>query len=223
MTAERAARLEASAEWEAQLARLAAYKARHGDCNVPQRWAEDLRLGRWVDSQRTRKKKLDRGEPCHEMTVERAARLEALGFAWGGTKASAARSRAANPRSAARSRAANPRPEWEAQLARLAAYKAAHGDCNVPKRWAEDLRLGRWVDSQRTGKKALDRGEDSRGMTSERAARLEALGFAWVVRQVQNQRKRKKKTADAAVASTQRKRKRRAPEGGGGGGGGGGG
>ena len=34
---------------------------------------------------------------------------------------------------------------WEAQLARLAAYKEAHGDCNVPKSWAEDPPLGRWV------------------------------------------------------------------------------
>jgi hypothetical protein len=25
-------------------------------------------------------------------------------------------------------------PAWEAQLAKLVAYKAAHGDCNVPKR-----------------------------------------------------------------------------------------
>ena len=39
--------------------------------------------------------------------------------------------------------------EWEAQLARLVAYKAAHGDCNVPKRWAEDPRLATWVTTQR--------------------------------------------------------------------------
>jgi hypothetical protein len=32
---------------------------------------------------------------------------------------------------------------WEAQFARLVAYKAAHGDCSVPiKGWAEDPRLG---------------------------------------------------------------------------------
>jgi hypothetical protein len=38
---------------------------------------------------------------------------------------------------------------WEAQLARLAAYKAARGDCNVPKGWPEDPRLGTWVNAQR--------------------------------------------------------------------------
>jgi hypothetical protein len=70
------------------------------------------------------------------MTAERAARLTALGCAWGPNEA-----------------------EWEAQLARLAAYKAEHGDCSVPRRWAEDPRLGNWVSKQRRLKPKLDRGE----------------------------------------------------------------
>ena len=52
-------------------------------------------------------------------------------------------------------------PGWEAQLAQLAAYKAAHGDCNVPWGWAEDPRLGRWVSTQWMNKRKLDRGESS--------------------------------------------------------------
>ena len=57
---------------------------------------------------------------------------------------------------------------WEAQLARLAAYKEAHGDCNVPCSWAEDPRLGTWVANQRNYKKRLDRGHPSSGMTAAR-------------------------------------------------------
>ena len=68
---------------------------------------------------------------------------------------------------------------WEAQLARLAAYKAEHGDCNVPKDWAEDPKLGKWVDTQRKFKRKLDRGEPSEGMTAARAVKLDALGFKW--------------------------------------------
>ena len=68
---------------------------------------------------------------------------------------------------------------WEAQLARLAAYKAARGDCNVPNRWAEDPRLGTWVNTQRKGKRKMDRGEPSEGMTAARVAGLTALGFEW--------------------------------------------
>ena len=100
------------------------------------------------------------------MTAARAARLEALGFAWApGPKAGAA----ALPNEAA----------WEAQLARLAAFKAEHGDCNVPQDWAEDPRLGKWVMHQRQGKRKLDQGEPSLGMTAERVARLTALGLVW--------------------------------------------
>ena len=80
---------------------------------------------------------------------------------------------------ASRSKAGVPNEAaWEAQLAKLAAYKAAHGDCKVPQRWAEDPRLGSWVDNQRKRKKALDRGKYGDGMTAARAAKLEALGFA---------------------------------------------
>jgi hypothetical protein len=86
------------------------------------------------------------------------ARLEALGGAWDTLEAA-----------------------WEAQLARLAAYKAEHGDCIVPKRWAEDPQRGTWVRNQRRCKKALDRGDPNQGMTAARAARLEALGFAWAL------------------------------------------
>jgi hypothetical protein len=154
------------AGWEAQLAKLKKYKRKHGNCNVPQSWAEDARLGTWVRTQRTCKKALDRGDPSPGMTVGRAARLEALGFAWARSKGGAAL-----PNEAA----------WEAQLARLAVYKEAHGDCSVPKGWAEDPRLGRWVMSQRAYKKALDRGDPSERMTAARAAKLEALGFAWAL------------------------------------------
>ena len=52
--------------------------------------------------------------------------------------------------SGAPSRRATPRSPtdeavWEAQLARLAAYKAAHGDCSMPYDWAEDPRLATWI------------------------------------------------------------------------------
>jgi hypothetical protein len=157
--------------WEAQLAKLKIYKQRHGDCNVPQGWAEDPKLGRWVDNQRTRKKALDRGEPSRGMTAARVAKLDALGFAW---KMSAAAIGKAITRSGNRDHAG-----WEAQLTKLKVYKRRHGDCNVPQKWAEDPPLGRWVDKQRGYKKKLDCGEASRGMTAERGAKLEALGFAW--------------------------------------------
>ena len=97
------------------------------------------------------------------MTADRAARLTALGFTW-----DAAAAGAALPNEAA----------WEAQLVRMTTYRAAHGDCDVPNRYANDRPLGTWVAVQRTRKK-LDCGEPCEGMTLERAARLAALGLVW--------------------------------------------
>jgi hypothetical protein len=168
MTAARMAKLDAlgfawdkcaPVAWEENFAKLEAYKGEYGDCNVPQRWAEDPQLGTWVTKQRHCKKRLERGEPNLGMTVARAAKLDALGFAW--------------------SPATSWLDKWEAWLARLKLYKAAHGDCNVPQRWAEDPQLGTWVLNQRQAKKRLDRGELSPRMTAARMAKLDALGFAW--------------------------------------------
>jgi hypothetical protein len=158
------------AGWEAQLAKLKAYKQKHGECNVPNRWAEDPRLGGWVGTQRKFKKALDRGEPSTGMTAARVAKLDALGFAWELSAAVVCNMRSEGSRDNA---------GWEAQLAKLKAYMRRHGDCSVPQGWAEDPPLGRWVQKQRTCKKALDRGKPSEGMTAARVAKMEALGFAW--------------------------------------------
>ena len=79
---------------------------------------------------------------------------------------------------------------WEAQLARLASYKAVHGDCNVPRdlrlasngrnnvQCAEDLRLACWVDTQRRFKRQLEASEASPSVRGK-WAQLAALGFVW--------------------------------------------
>jgi hypothetical protein len=156
--------------WEVRLAKLKDYKAEHGDCMVPRDWAADPALGRWVNMQRRLKRKLDRGEPSVGMTAERAAKLEALGFVF---------ELSAEVINKLKSSAATDDAGWEGWLAKLKAYRRKHGDCNVPQGWAEDPRLGRWVDKQRTKKRKLDRGEPSEGMTVARAAKLKALGFAF--------------------------------------------
>jgi hypothetical protein len=122
--------------WEAQLVKLKKYRRRHSNCNVPQRWAEDPTLGRWVESQRVYKKKLDRGEPSHGMTAARAAKLETLGFVW---------ELSAEAKSTQLSKGLRDDTGWGVWLAKLKKYKRKHGDCNVPRDWAEDPRLGNWV------------------------------------------------------------------------------
>jgi hypothetical protein len=107
----------------------------------------------------------DRGEPSGGMTAVRAvraAKLEEVGFGWGGS-----------------ARGARDETGWEAWLPKLEAYKRRHGDCSVPKGLAEDPRLGDWVATQRMLKKALHHGDARPVITAARAAKLEALGFTW--------------------------------------------
>jgi superfamily II DNA or RNA helicase/uncharacterized protein (DUF2384 family) len=132
----------AEAAWEEQFAALAQYKAQHGDCNVPQCWPEQPKLGIWVATQRGREK-------AGRMSQDQQRRLAELNFVW-------------DPAEAA----------WEEQFAALAQYKVQHGDCNVPQRWPELLKLGIWVGNQRRRKKAGH-------MSRDRQRRLAELGLVW--------------------------------------------
>jgi hypothetical protein len=160
--------------WEAQLAKLEVYQVEHGDCNAPKGWAEDPQLGNWVNTQRKGKRKLDCGEPSLGMTVARAAKLDKLGFTWELSAATISKQLSEGNRDEV-----GRDVQLDVQLAKLKAYKRKHGDCNVPNSWAEDPRLGNWVNTQRKGKRKLDCGEPSEGMTVARVAKLTTLGLAW--------------------------------------------
>ena len=116
---------------------------------------EDPALAGWVNKQRCAEKKFDHdGSRMSEsgMTAARVERLTELGFVWV--------------------------PDvfhWDAQCARLEAYKEAHGDCNVPRGWV-DPALARWVTKQRWAKKKFD--HDGSTTTAARVERLTELGFA---------------------------------------------
>lgn len=59
--------------WNQKYLQLKDYKRRFRTCDVPQEWAEDKSLGRWVIRQRVYKKRL---------TPERIEKLDKLGFTW---------------------------------------------------------------------------------------------------------------------------------------------
>jgi hypothetical protein len=141
---------------------------------VPRGWAEDPKLGSWVAHQRRRKRALDRGEAGLGMTAARAAELEALGFSFASPRSGGSGGLVAT--APAPWRALSSEEDWEAQVVRLVAYKAAHGDCLVPQAgWAEDRQLGGWVSKQRERKKRLDHGYYRYANTTA----SEAIGFVW--------------------------------------------
>jgi DNA-binding CsgD family transcriptional regulator len=112
-------------DWDMMLAALAAFKERHGHCNVPGGWPEDPRLYWWVNRLRRKKRegKLDRRQ---------IAQLNRLGIVW-------------EP---------SPKPRWPEMYAALVEYKKVHGDCNVPHGWSKNPYLCAWVVRQRYARKA---------------------------------------------------------------------
>jgi hypothetical protein len=68
------------AVWEERLAELKLFKARYGHCNVPA-GSEDRQLAIWVKCQRRQNKLFCDGERSN-ITQERIAKLEQLGFVW---------------------------------------------------------------------------------------------------------------------------------------------
>ncbi len=61
---------------------------------------------------------------------------------------------------------------WEEMFAALVTFKAQHGHCNVPRRYAENPPLGLWVGRQR-------KDYNSGKLSAQRIKRLNALGFRW--------------------------------------------
>lgn len=96
------------AKWDEMFNRLVAYKIKHGNCLVPNRYKGDSSLGAWVSTQRRQYKILTTGSyESTPMTPDRAQRLESLGFIWA-TK---------DPRHV----------PWDRRLQELVAFKKKYG------------------------------------------------------------------------------------------------
>jgi hypothetical protein len=136
--------------WEDRLSELVAYHRIYGNCNVPQRYRENIKLGKWVTTLRQQYK--GNRSPLSTLRIQT---LESLGFEWDSRVTS-----------------------WEDRLSELADYRKIHGRCNVPRRFTENTKLGTWVANQRNQYRLHREGKTS-PMTALRIQALERLGFEW--------------------------------------------
>jgi hypothetical protein len=121
----RKARVDLKSLWGRRYGQLVEFKNAHGHCNVPQRYAANAELGRWVKDQRTFKVK-------GKLTQERIELLEEIGFQW---------------------KIKCHDDFWEKMCADLSAYKEANGHCNVSMSNTDNTQLARWVDRNRRARK----------------------------------------------------------------------
>jgi len=150
--------------WNTMLKRLAAFRAEHGNSDVPQVYRPDKKLGWWVTTQRRkyRKKKLADWQ---------IAQLNELNFDWeAGRKGG--RPRTNTPKPPSGEKPLSGEKYFETMFQALLQYKHAHGDCLVPQRWKESRKLAEWVSEQRM---AYTRER----LAPDRVRRLNEVGFEW--------------------------------------------
>jgi competence protein ComGC len=140
---------------ELRLSELADYRKIHGHSNVPKGYSGNGKLAKWVENQRQQYRLRQEGNTS-QMTLSRIYALESLGFEWNNVSVVA----------------------WELRFSELADYHKIHGHCNVPWKYSENMKLAKWVESQRNQYK-LHVKEKKTHMTTFRIHKLERLNFEW--------------------------------------------
>lgn len=69
------------AKWMEKFTKLLKYREKHGDCNVPVRFAEDPSLGHWVFNQRRLFREV-KPDGRSKLPTNRINKLEEIGFQW---------------------------------------------------------------------------------------------------------------------------------------------
>ena len=133
--------------FEEGFAQLRKFKKKYGHCRVPMKNRRFLKLANFVGGLRMRR---------NEISSERRARLEKLGFDW-------------------RILEMSPRKDGETRFRELREFKRRFGHCEIPVDWPENRPLWHWISRQR--------GRDRSKMTADQRRRLEALGFTWNLRE----------------------------------------
>ena len=91
MTDERKAKLDAlgfefsireRVGWDQRLTELLQYRNAHGNCEVPQNYAPNKALGKWVAKQREQYRIREKEGKKSSLTDERMKKLEDIGFTW---------------------------------------------------------------------------------------------------------------------------------------------
>jgi hypothetical protein len=168
MTAERIRELESvgfewgpsktefASVWSSRCQQLREFNAQFGHCVVPHKCssAAYATLGIWVFTQRSNQRHYQQGTTS-PMTEERIRELESVGIKWGRSETDLA-------------------SIWSVRSQQLREFKVQFGHCLVPSRYPANLKLGRWVSTQRSTYRRHQAGKPS-GITEERIRELDSV------------------------------------------------
>ena len=143
--------------WQQSFQELLLFKNSTGHCDVPQSYIENPKLGRWANNQRAQYRLMMQGKPS-PMSVDRKEALDSECFIWKVIE---------NHRRTKRSidsdfQRKDPGLEigeeennkgtdkvWRHRFQELLLFKNSTGNCDVPQRYSENAKLGRWSNNQR--------------------------------------------------------------------------
>ena len=151
--------------WEDKYRQLVEFVKRRGcfpyELDVEDLNDEERKLFYWCQKQKKAHNVYRRARPREptNMTPEREAKLEAIGFCFNSKEA-----------------------KWDSQYQELKDYYDRHGDCLVPSDFPANQQLATWVGEQRTHYKRFRQGKAS-SMTSRRFELLSKLDFSWDARE----------------------------------------
>jgi len=154
-----------SERWDEMFELLQQCKTEHGDVDIPTPYVINPKLGHWVSHQRTgyRHYKSGNKQKSKGMGEERRKKLESIGFIWVSKFAS------------------KKQTVWDEMFEQLKLFKpkCAHQNISIP--YADNPKLGRWVNVQQRGYKNYKLGNKRRshGMCEERIKKLERMHFHW--------------------------------------------
>jgi hypothetical protein len=140
--------------WSEHFEQLCEFKEQTGHSLVPR---NNPKLGTWVSIQRSKYRLHQKGNPS-TMTEERIQALNGIGFDWGTKRTDLV--------------------PWSVRFQQLCEYKEQIGHCLVPRTYAANPQLGKWVSVQRHSCR-LRQGGHQNPVTEERIRALNGIGFDW--------------------------------------------
>ena len=137
--------------WELKYRELRDYRIEKGNCDVPQKYSENPQLGRWVTTQRVKKK-------GGNLAQEKIDKLDRLYFNWGKNMPTT--------------------PSWSEMYQRLVSYWKEHENCKVPFNRTKPSALAKWMAHQRMEYKRWKKGRDSLLLPAQ-IRKLDEIDFDW--------------------------------------------
>jgi len=151
-------------KWQKRFEELVEFQKINKHCIVPNNYAPNPELSRWVKRQRHQYNILQQ-EKLSPITIQRIKSLNEIGFTWDAHESF-----------------------WQERIKSLIKFKEEHGHCEVPSRYGANTQLAIWVKSQRRQYKLYKENSPS-DMTKERFMELEKHGFTWMLRRTKSYKK----------------------------------